>query len=451
MRFPSLLLLLAFLLTLPACDTTDPGLGDEPGDDQVPVPTTYTFESRFIEGASSVDIGGMVVRQLLIQDLKMAIDALAEPGAAPITAADLNALYDYQDNGLTIRTPVPAGLTPNATTYDAIATGKSLSGRKGADAVLLGSEGLIGNAEAITVDELLQAYFDQLAQNASNASKRGTVAVYTTENGVDMSQMVNKVLLGAIVYDQLSNKYLADILDRDNTAPRGDGLPDTEQEHRFDEAFGYFGAARDYTSYTDAELAGGVDAYARDTNADGVLDFTEEYNFAFARNAGKRDAGGTGVNFSAEAFDAFLRGRTAIVNGDQGELAVQRKAAAEAVEKVIAATVVHYINDTLADMAELTAEQIDGKNDADLNKHWGEMKGYTFALQFGYRGDEATGGPLAIISTDALEQLHDLMGNAPVYAAPGSSEYDAYVADLNAAKTVLQDAYDFSDANMAGW
>ena len=44
-------------------------------------------------------------------------------------------------------------------------------------------------------------------------------------------------------------------------------------------------------------------------------------------------------------------------------------------EKVIAATVVHYINDTLSDMSKLgTAEE----NRAKLkNKHWAEMKGYT--------------------------------------------------------------------------
>ena len=47
--------------------------------------------------------------------------------------------------------------------------------------------------------------------------------------------MVNKVLIGALLFDQLSSKYLADILDRDNTEPRSDGADDTVQEHRFDE------------------------------------------------------------------------------------------------------------------------------------------------------------------------------------------------------------------------
>ena len=117
---------------------------------------------------------------------------------------------------------------------------------------------------------------------------------------------------------------------------------------------------------------------------------------------------------------------------------------------MIAATVVHYINDSMADMAELTADQVTNKNNYDLNKHWGEMKGFTFALQFGYRGS-ATGGPMAIISEASVIALHALMGNAPVYAAGGSTEYDAYLADLQSAKDILKSAYGFSDTNMANW
>ena len=93
------------------------------------------------------------------------------------------------------------------------------------------------------------------------------------------------------------------------------------------------------------------------------------------RNAGKRDKGGSGVDFTQQIFSAFLAGRTAITNqGTEAEIIGYRQTAAEGMEKVIAATVVHYINDTLSDMSKLgTAEE----NIANLNKHWAEMKGYT--------------------------------------------------------------------------
>ena len=47
-------------------------------------------------------------------------------------------------------------------------------------------------------------------------------------------------------------------------------------------------------------------------------------------------------------------------------------------EKVIAATVVHYINDTLADMAQIGTSDYRQK---DHNKHWAEMKGDAIVLQ----------------------------------------------------------------------
>jgi hypothetical protein len=414
------------------------------------VPTTYNFDSRFNTGESSVGISGQIARQLQLQDLKILIGGLSSTGAAAVTVADLNGIYDYADTGLSILTTVPDGLTASATTYEGVSTGKKMRGRQGTDKVLLGSAGIVGNAADITVDELMQSFFTTIAANAADASKLGTKAVYNTADGLDLSQMVNKVLIGAILFDQLSSKYLADILDRDNTVARSDGADDTVQEHRFDEAFGYFGGARDYSSYTDIELAGSLSDYAKDSNSDGTLDFTTEYNFGLSRNAGKRDKGGTGVDFTDDIFSAFLAGRTAIVNGDMAALATHRKAVSEGFEKVIAATAVHYINDSMDDMATLTADEITNKNNYNLNKHWGEMKGFTFALQFGYRGD-ATGGPMAIISEASVIALHALMGNAPVYAAVGSTEADAYLADLQSAKDILKSAYGFSDANMAGW
>ena len=78
-------------------------------------------------------------------------------------------------------------------------------------------------------------------------------------------------------------------------------------------------------------------------------------------------------------------------------------------EKVIAATVVHYINDTLSDMSKLgTADE----NRVNQNKHWAEMKGFTVALQY---------NPFRLISDGQLRELHGIMGQAPAYDAPGST------------------------------
>ena len=156
---------------------------------------------------------------------------------------------------------------------------------------------------------------------------------YTSDDGVDMSQMVNKVLIGAVPYYQATGVYLGGLLERDNSAGK-DGKAYTAMEHAWDEAFGYFGAARDYFRYTDDQLAGSVDDFTFDSNSDGSIDFKSEYNFGLSRNAGKRDKGGSGVDFTQEIFSAFLAGRTAITNqGSVAEITAYRQTAANGMEK----------------------------------------------------------------------------------------------------------------------
>jgi len=398
----------------------------------IPVPEAYSFDSRFQNGVSSVSYGGQIVRNLLIQDLKIFIDNLGKDGAMPATLTDLLNFYEH-DDALNLQSLTTVGSTPVfETTYASLSTGKNLIGKLSTD-VVIGSGGK-------TADELIREWFDIIVANSNDPIKLGTPAVYTTDAGLDLTQMINKLLTGAVVYSQSTGVYLDGLLDRDNTVARDGTDPYTSMEHGWDEAFGYFGAARDYARYTDDQLAGGSADYTFDSNGDGMIDLKSEYNFGISRNAGKRDKSGAGVDFSKEIFDAFLAGRTAITNqGTVAEISAHRQTAAHGMEKVIAATAVHYINDTLGDMANIgTAD----RNDVNHNKHWAEMKAFTMALQY---------NPLGKIMTADLEQLHTLMGDAPKYDAPGTVAYDATVADLNAAKNIFQMVYGFSDANIAGW
>ena len=403
--------------------------GGTPG--TIDVPSAYVFDSRFSEGESSVAYSGQTVRNLLLQDLKILIDSMGKDGARPVSAQEMLDLYEY-DDALDLESLTTTGDRPAVERrYSALSTGKNLSGKISGDVV-------IGYGQ--TADQLVRGWFEVIAANAQDADKLGTPAVYTDENGVDLTQMINKVLIGAVPYYQATGVYLAGLLDRGNGEPHGEGKAYTSMEHGWDEAFGYFGAARDYSRYTDAQLAGSVVDYTFDSNGDGRIDFKSEYNFGLSRNAGKRDKGGAGVDLSGDIFASFLAGRTLIVNqGSEGEIAAQRQAAANGMEKVIAATVVHYINDTLSDMAALGTGD---ENRVDLNKHWAEMKGFTVALQY---------NPFALVSRGRLEELHGIMGQAPSYDAPGSAGYDETVRNYGRAKEILQAAYGFSDANMANW
>ncbi|MEX2572529.1 MAG: DUF4856 domain-containing protein [Gemmatimonadota bacterium] len=429
------LLLPLLLLTTAACDGTTPtDPGGDPGPDEIPVPSAYVFDSRFESGTSSVSYPGQTVRNLLVQDLKIAISRLGTAGAEPITVQDLKNLYEY-DDALDLSTLSDGGAAPaKEVRYSAISTGKSLKGGPIAEDVVIGY--------GKTTDELMNEWFGVIAANAQDPEKLGTPAVYTTDEGVDLSQMIEKVLHGAVAYQRGTGNYLANLLEQPNAAAEPN-QPFTKMEHYWDEAFGYFGAARDFGRYTDAQLAGSSQEFTFDSDGDGRIDFESEYNFAFAKGAGKRDSGGTGVDFTRDIFEAFLAGRTLIVNqGTTQAIAAEATKVSQTWEKIIAATVVHYINDVLDDMATLTAEQVAAKNHTALNTHWGELKGYAIGLQF---------NPAKLISTSQLEQFHSLVGNAPVYALPGSAAYDAAVEDLAAAKPILQEAYDFSDSNMANW
>ncbi len=422
-------------LFLSACGSDDEDdnteVLEDDGSGTISVPQAYVFDSRFIDGDSSVSYSGQVVRNLLLQDLKSLTDSVGKDGGQPITVQDMLKLYEY-DDALKLKTRTNTGsVSTLESQYSSLSTGKNLVGK-------ISDEPVIGyNRPA---NDLVREWFEAIAKNSQDSSKLGTSMAYTTDDGVDMSQMINKVLIGAVPYYQATAVYLNSLLERDNSEAKDGTEPYTAMEHAWDEAFGYFGAARDYFRYTDAQLAGTVDDFTFDSNGDGNIDFKSEYNFGLARNAGKRDKGGSGVDFTQEIFRAFLAGRTAITNqGTVAEISTYRQTAANGMEKVIAATVVHYINDTLNDMSKLdTAEE----NIPNLNKHWAEMKGYTVALQY---------NPFRLITDGQLAELHGIMGEAPMYHKPDSNHYNTQVANYKRAKDVLQAAYGFSDTNMENW
>ncbi|MFW5921560.1 MAG: DUF4856 domain-containing protein, partial [Polyangiales bacterium] len=268
--------------------------------------------------------------------------------------------------------------------------------------------------------------------------------VYVTEDGRDLQQLIQKFTRGAVALSQGADDYLDDDTEgkgllTDNTMQDGDS-PYSALEHQWDEGFGYFGAAVNYAEYTDEQIAAGESIDADD---DGAIALVSERNFGHSVNAGKRDKGSADeakTDYTAGAFDAFLEGR-AIIAGADGELSddqmdalvEQRDIALENWEKAIAATVVHYINDTLQDMNAFDSEDYSFNDHA---KHWGELKGFALVLQF---------NPHSPLSDDDFATLHDLLGTAPVLA---DGDVEGYQEDLLEARDIMRSAYDFDDANM---
>lgn len=442
-------------------------------DDKDETLTTYTFPSKLIEGESSVSYSGQTARHLLINELSTFIksDEFQSSTDSAAALANLNLIFESGVNpsatGNLYDTDVYGGTGTNTTAVSIsapegtelaqadfrdvgdVAGDKNLKGKlAGQDNEL--TQAFIGWDIAISGEQtdndrpllLLQEWFQILADNAGDGDAATTYV--DTVTGVDYQQLVQKFLLGAVTYSQAAEDYLK--------ATKGlvktnidDGNAYTSLEHQWDEGFGYFGAARDYLAYSDDVNKSNP---ANDTNGDGEIDLLGgEYSFGHSINANKRDSGSDGAtDFSTEAMEAFIAGRELIQDnigtdpvageGYHVELVEYAEAALAAWEKAVAATAVHYVNDTIADLNNVGTEE---ENLTDLAKHWSELKGFALGLQF---------SPVAIISSADLADIHEKIGEAPELDV---ADIPAYITDLEAVRDTLKAAYDFDADVVANW
>jgi hypothetical protein len=270
------------------------------------------------------------------------------------------------------------------------------------------------------------------------------------------------------MFSQGTDDYLGEGLASDNKVADGGTKSYTALEHQFDEGFGYFGASRNYLEYTDSEIAkkAGRENFQgkNDINGDGVIDLAAEFIWGNSSNAAKRDLGAEETtDFTAEAMTHFIAGRKMIndnVGKNVAEFSADEKAkfenhvfqAALSWEKAIAATVVHYINDVTADIANLEDGEYTPAEFADYAKHWAEMKGFALNFQFSPYSPFANhelNPKKDTVGEAKFVELHELLGDAPVLS--GADSFTQYKSKLITARDILADAYDFADANAENW
>ena len=476
-------------------DDTGMGGGDPgctPGDADELTVDYYAFDAKYDGEGDSTSYSGQTARHALISGLKKYIDGLggvlaANSSAAATVRDELNLLYTCSSvdaNGTPIgdlcdgdHHQISTDLPATQTTIGDISGGKSLSGKiAGKDATgqstdweTVGLKGWGTDAEVITPDGLVNLWLDMIGDNALAIADGNFVLTpdgeeitkpSVTAEGHDLAQLVQKFLLGAVAFSQAADDYLdydeADFagtdlvasgkgLFGDNTALKS-GKNYTPLEHTWDEGFGYFGAAKDYLAYTDDEIArkDGREEYQghHDTNNDCRIDLTSEFNWGHSVNAAKRDRNHT-TDLTADAFNAFYAGRLlitetvdALTEAQMTELKAHSDNAIAAWEKAIAATVIHYINDTIADM---------DASDADYDfythaKHWSEMKGFALSFQFNRRSP---------MSAEAFAALHVAFGDAPVLR--GAENFEAYKTGLLDTRTTLGTIYGFDATDVETW
>lgn len=264
-------------------------------------------------------------------------------------------------------------------------------------------------------------------------------AQHTSSNGVDFSQLSEKGVAGALTYNEG-----AEILR--NFAS---GTFPSNQADKWNEAFGHFGAPRDFESFLDFADADGLDNGSpfQDANDDGEIDLIGEAVYIWAGYTAERAAlaeqTGNPNDFARRAFEAFRDGREAIADGNTDQLSGSdgfAQTALDAWEATVAVNVIHYTNSLESALegvdGEITREKLD--DTGGFQDSWGEAKAFTWTLQFESE-----------FSDSQLETFHDKIGNDPPYSE-GVNASD-YAADLAEVQQTIQEAYGFADDNVAQW
>lgn len=246
------------------------------------------------------------------------------------------------------------------------------------------------NKTFTTEQSLIEGYLDAHAAASQSVSPgsngtAGVVQVGTAKylfnaTGQEYTQLVEKGLYGSLINYQIAAVYLGE-------DKMGTQVALADRKHHWDEAFGYFGVPVDFpTNTTGTKFIG---KYCNDRNA--LL----------------------GTN--AAIMNAYLKGRAALNNGDEATVTAQITIIRGNIEKVLAGTAVHYINEALANVS----------NDAVRNHTLSEGLAFARALKF---------SPTKKITDTQQSQLETYFSG---------NFYTVSTTDLQAAKDLLSSIYGF--------
>ena len=242
------------------------------------------------------------------------------------------------------------------------------------------------NSDTSVADDIA-SLADSLVQssqaNYKKVAANGTAGMITTgdkkrhvsANGLEYAEILEKSLYGALLYDQMVDDYLSDSQsgvdneEGNNVLSAEDyELYGTERQHKFDEAFGYFGAeAATYPNQANSSNGDGIFL------ANYIFDFSDETEAMY------------GVNLAKATMNAFIVGRSVLKAGQGNDYAQENineglfnAARADIklyVEAGLAASAIHYLNEAITDVSE-----------AEKLHHLSEALGFIYAMSFNSEG-----------------------------------------------------------------
>ncbi|MEQ8473028.1 MAG: DUF4856 domain-containing protein [Marinoscillum sp.] len=313
----TLWVLIVSVMFITSCgeEAEDPGVTLE-------VPTTYDFTR---DGATSVDYSGQTAR----------LDMLAELKAYIGTANDGSELSQEKLLNMFSNENAPFS------TSELNESGKQLE-NKTFDSDINFFKGVLVSAAAASTATT------NASQGQGGLIARGADRmILVDEKGWEYTQIIEKGLMGATFLNQIYNAYLTD-------AKIGDGVENTEleegknytaMEHHWDEAFGYWGVNAQFDEDGENRFLG---------------------NYTYGREAY--------LGSATKLKDAFLIGRTAIVNKAYDIRDEQKEIIYTEFELIAAATAIHYLNESIADLS--------GDDLGSLFHHASEGYGFAMALKY---------------------------------------------------------------------
>lgn len=335
-------------------------------------PRTVSSYSDFLP---DMNYGGQTVRLLLTDSLVRLLKTTGNTaGASPVTAAQLNALFDNSD-----------------ALWSEIATDKKISDK------------VSGLLDPNFVNQI-RAWFDTV--QVRSAMYAGSREAVTTEDGIYIPEAIEKGLMGAMMYAEAVNYLVNKVPVADNvTVKPGQG---TAMEHNWDEAFGYFGASHNYHQLSIADRRANVDA-----NNDGKIDPSTERSYFHARYAATADTSYS--TFTSQRLDlgnailkAFIEGRQAIADKDEEKRDAARLAILSNWDKIMAGNAVRYagvIKSALAAGNSINVQWAELKGFVDMTQYW---NGNALSTRFN-EAKTLVGDKPSDVTVEKLDQLVSLI------------------------------------------
>ena len=349
-----LLLPLALIsFTFTSCDD------DDDQDSVIPsiqTPDTYSFERN---NESTVSYSGQTTR------LEQADELYAALNSEGSTAAALDLMFNGSDGS-------SAGFA-----NDLLNGTSKIIGSKTASSTLAGSA---------TTKERFNQYIADFASNVapnwnmdaapgmpgSITSPDGGSTYQINAMGQELDQLFFKGLIGAFTLDQIVNNYIhpnqldsGTRIDDNDNGVLSDGKPYTDMEHKWDEGFGYL-----YGQEGDLDDVGATVGSMPAGSGNLLMKYFKKVNAD----------GGYEPGIGQTVYDAFIMGRTAIVNRDYDLREAQADIIQVELSKVVGYYAIHYLNDYLAKVEE--------GNVAKAHHSLSEAYGFILSLQFTNNGND---------------------------------------------------------------